>query len=197
MTNFLSKITATNELQNTNLPLFTIKPSGTTAAQQATGSFKVLTDGNGNEVQSVSFAGTGTAFLSLGSVPGSTPLSVAPSVNEQQRLSFTGPGVTLTAGRYTPRLAGRFLNRPASLNLAGDVAGPDHAGLHHLGVNAPQVEPPADRRVDELLRVDPAAHLFGVRWNLLLAGGGTLAGLAWYAASQREPSPPVAGAPRA
>jgi prolipoprotein diacylglyceryl transferase len=42
----------------------------------------------------------------------------------------------------------------------------------------------AFRIVDELLRVDPAAHVFGVRWNLLLAGAGTLAGLAWFAVSQ-------------
>jgi prolipoprotein diacylglyceryl transferase len=50
----------------------------------------------------------------------------------------------------------------------------------------------AFRVVDELLRVDPAAHLLGLRWNLLLAGAGTLAGLAWYAATQR-----VGRAPRA
>src|SRR3954452_3399424 len=42
----------------------------------------------------------------------------------------------------------------------------------------------AFRIVDELLRVDPAAHIFGVRWNLLLAIGGTLAGLTWFATSQ-------------
>ena len=43
----------------------------------------------------------------------------------------------------------------------------------------------AFRIVDELLRVDPAAHVFGVRWNLLLAIGGTLAGLTWFATTQR------------
>jgi prolipoprotein diacylglyceryltransferase len=43
----------------------------------------------------------------------------------------------------------------------------------------------AFRIVDELLRVDPAAHLFGLRWNLLLAIAGTAIGLAWFAATQR------------
>jgi prolipoprotein diacylglyceryl transferase len=38
----------------------------------------------------------------------------------------------------------------------------------------------AFRIVDELLRVDPAAHVLGVRWNLLLAAAGTLAGLVWF-----------------
>jgi prolipoprotein diacylglyceryl transferase len=44
----------------------------------------------------------------------------------------------------------------------------------------------AFRIVDELLRVDPAAHVFGVRWNLLLAIGGTVAGLTWFATTQRR-----------
>src|SRR3954453_22590305 len=44
----------------------------------------------------------------------------------------------------------------------------------------------AFRIVHELLRVDPAAHVFGVRWNLLLAVSGTLAGLTWFARSQRR-----------
>jgi prolipoprotein diacylglyceryl transferase len=44
------------------------------------------------------------------------------------------------------------------------------------------------RIVDELLRVDPAAHVFGVRWNLLLAIAGTLIGLAWFAAVARRPA---------
>jgi prolipoprotein diacylglyceryl transferase len=39
----------------------------------------------------------------------------------------------------------------------------------------------AFRIVEELLRVDPAAHVFGVRWNLLLSVAGTLIGLAWFA----------------
>jgi prolipoprotein diacylglyceryl transferase len=41
------------------------------------------------------------------------------------------------------------------------------------------------RIVDELLRVDPAAHVFGLRWNLLLAIAGTAIGVAWFAATQR------------
>src|SRR3954447_9406202 len=46
------------------------------------------------------------------------------------------------------------------------------------------------RILDELLRVDPAAHVLGVRWNLLLAISGTLAGLTWFATTQRrEPTP--------
>jgi prolipoprotein diacylglyceryl transferase len=43
----------------------------------------------------------------------------------------------------------------------------------------------AFRIVDELLRVDPAAHVLGLRWNLLLAIAGTVAGLAWFAHTQR------------
>jgi prolipoprotein diacylglyceryl transferase len=42
----------------------------------------------------------------------------------------------------------------------------------------------AFRIVDELLRVDPAAHVLGLRWNLLLACAGTLIGSAWFAATQ-------------
>jgi len=45
----------------------------------------------------------------------------------------------------------------------------------------------AFRIVDELLRVDPAAHVFGLRWNLLLAIAGTVIGLAWFAAISRRP----------
>ena len=44
----------------------------------------------------------------------------------------------------------------------------------------------AFRIVDELLRVDPAAHVFGVRWNLLLACAGTVIGLVWFARTQRR-----------
>jgi prolipoprotein diacylglyceryl transferase len=47
----------------------------------------------------------------------------------------------------------------------------------------------AFRIVDELLRVDPAAHVFGVRWNLLLACAGTAIGLAWFVHTQRRPAP--------
>jgi prolipoprotein diacylglyceryl transferase len=43
------------------------------------------------------------------------------------------------------------------------------------------------RIVDELLRVDPAAHVLGVRWNLLLAIAGTAIGLTWVAMTQRQP----------
>jgi prolipoprotein diacylglyceryl transferase len=45
----------------------------------------------------------------------------------------------------------------------------------------------AFRVVDELLRVDPAAHVLGLRWNLLLAIAGTVIGLAWFAATQLRP----------
>ena len=44
----------------------------------------------------------------------------------------------------------------------------------------------AFRIVDELLRVDPAAHVLGLRWNLLLAIAGTAIGIAWFAATQRR-----------
>jgi prolipoprotein diacylglyceryl transferase len=43
----------------------------------------------------------------------------------------------------------------------------------------------AFRIVDELLRVDPAAHVFGLRWNLVLACAGTVIGAVWFAATQR------------
>jgi prolipoprotein diacylglyceryl transferase len=48
------------------------------------------------------------------------------------------------------------------------------------------------RVFDELLRIDPAAHILGLRWNLLLATAGTVIGLAWYIATQRRPHPSVA-----
>jgi prolipoprotein diacylglyceryl transferase len=44
------------------------------------------------------------------------------------------------------------------------------------------------RIVDELLRVDPAAHVLGLRWNLLLAIAGTIIGLAWFAHIQTGPT---------
>ena len=47
----------------------------------------------------------------------------------------------------------------------------------------------AFRIVDELLRVDPAAHVLGVRWNLLLAVAGTVIGLAWFVATVRRTAP--------
>jgi hypothetical protein len=43
----------------------------------------------------------------------------------------------------------------------------------------------AFRIVEELLRVDPAHHLFGLRLNLYVAASLTIAGLAWFARSQR------------
>jgi prolipoprotein diacylglyceryl transferase len=43
----------------------------------------------------------------------------------------------------------------------------------------------AFRIVDELLRVDAAAHVLGVRWNLLLAIAGTAIGVAWFVATRR------------
>jgi prolipoprotein diacylglyceryl transferase len=52
----------------------------------------------------------------------------------------------------------------------------------------------AFRIVEELLRVDPAAHVLGLRWNLLLAVSGTVIGLAWFAQTQRDH---VTAAPRA
>ena len=44
----------------------------------------------------------------------------------------------------------------------------------------------AFRIVDELLRVDTAAHVFGLRWNLVLACAGTVIGLVWFGVSQRR-----------
>jgi prolipoprotein diacylglyceryl transferase len=47
----------------------------------------------------------------------------------------------------------------------------------------------AFRIVDELLRVDPAAHVLGLRWNLLLVVAGTVIGLAWFVVTMRRPAP--------
>jgi prolipoprotein diacylglyceryl transferase len=41
------------------------------------------------------------------------------------------------------------------------------------------------RIFDELLRVDTAAHVLGLRWNLLVAIAGTAIGVAWFVATQR------------
>ena len=54
----------------------------------------------------------------------------------------------------------------------------------------------AFRIVDELLRVDAAAHVFGLRWNLVLAIAGTAIGVAWFAANaaphgRRDAAPPL------
>jgi prolipoprotein diacylglyceryl transferase len=43
----------------------------------------------------------------------------------------------------------------------------------------------AFRIVDELLRVDPGAHVLGVRWNLLVAITGTVIGGIWFVRTQR------------
>jgi hypothetical protein len=43
------------------------------------------------------------------------------------------------------------------------------------------------RVFEELLRVDPAHHLFGLRLNLYVAAVLCLIGLAWFARSQRAP----------
>jgi prolipoprotein diacylglyceryl transferase len=43
----------------------------------------------------------------------------------------------------------------------------------------------AFRIFEETLRVDPAAHVLGLRWNLLLAVTLTCAGLIWFAVAQR------------
>ena len=51
----------------------------------------------------------------------------------------------------------------------------------------------AFRIFEELLRIDPAAHVLGIRWNLLLACAGTVIGLAWFAALNRSPRPPRRG----
>lgn len=56
---------------------------------------------------------------------------------------------------------------------------------------------------EELLRVDPAHHVLGMRLNFWVAGALTLAGLAWFVASQRRGAgyspamPPDGSAPAA
>jgi prolipoprotein diacylglyceryl transferase len=53
----------------------------------------------------------------------------------------------------------------------------------------------AFRIVDELLRVDRAAHVLGLRWNLLLSIAGTVIGLTWFAfTQQRSNDVPVSAA---
>ena len=42
----------------------------------------------------------------------------------------------------------------------------------------------------ELLRVDPAKHIAGVRFNAWVAGLGIVAGLTWFWLSQRSARPP-------
>ena len=51
----------------------------------------------------------------------------------------------------------------------------------------------AFRIFEELLRVDPAHHVLGLRLNFFLAVVLTIAGLAWFARSQR---PTRSAAPR-
>src|SRR4029079_13341711 len=85
---------------------------------------------------------------------------------------------------------------PPDVPLRGHVepAARRRAGLARTAPGDPAARPVrplcagscAFRIVDELLRVDPAAHVFGVRWNLLLAIGGTVAGLVWFARTQRR-----------
>lgn len=50
----------------------------------------------------------------------------------------------------------------------------------------------AFRTVEELLRVDPANHILGLRVNFFVACGLTLAGAAWFARTQRTNRPPQA-----
>jgi prolipoprotein diacylglyceryl transferase len=45
------------------------------------------------------------------------------------------------------------------------------------------------RIAEELVRVDPAHHLFGLRLNFYVATLLTLAGIAWFVRSQRSPRP--------
>jgi prolipoprotein diacylglyceryl transferase len=54
----------------------------------------------------------------------------------------------------------------------------------------------AFRIFEELLRVDPAHHLFGLRLNLFVAIAGTIAGLVWFWRSQRRPRRQVSTASR-
>jgi prolipoprotein diacylglyceryl transferase len=54
----------------------------------------------------------------------------------------------------------------------------------------------AFRIFEELLRVDPAHHFLGLRLNLFVAIGLTIAGLVWFWASQRRPRSEVDTASR-
>jgi prolipoprotein diacylglyceryl transferase len=49
----------------------------------------------------------------------------------------------------------------------------------------------AFRIFEETLRVDPAHHIFGLRLNFFVACGLTIAGLAWFVASQRRGRSPA------
>jgi prolipoprotein diacylglyceryl transferase len=62
---------------------------------------------------------------------------------------------------------------------------------HHRGVRAPGLFAlyvtgySAFRIAEELLRVDPAHHILGLRLNFFIACGLTVAGAAWFARTQR------------
>src|SRR4029078_3068449 len=87
---------------NTNLPGLSFAGTGTTAA---IGNVITLTEGNGDEVQSLELSGAnnGTFTLSLGGVLG-TPAGItyAPARNEAQTLTLNATGVAGTPGAAVP-----------------------------------------------------------------------------------------------
>jgi prolipoprotein diacylglyceryl transferase len=71
------------------------------------------------------------------------------------------------------------------LGRTGRVRPPGLFALYVAGYSAFRI-------FEELLRVDPAHHIFGLRLNFFIAVVLTLAGLAWFAAVQVRPRRPAA-----
>ena len=71
------------------------------------------------------------------------------------------------------------------LGRTGRVRPPGLFALYVAGYSAFRI-------FEELLRVDPAHHIFGLRLNFFIAVALTLAGLAWFAAVQIRPRRPAA-----
>ena len=91
------KITATG-LSNTNLPTLTFAGTG---ANSALGDVTTLTEGSGNEVQSLSLSGANNAAftLALGGVVGAPAgINYAPARNEIQTLTLNATGIAGTPG---------------------------------------------------------------------------------------------------
>ncbi len=76
------------------------------------------------------------------------------------------------------------------LARGGKVRAPGLFALYVTGYSAFRI-------FEELLRVDPANHILGMRLNFWVACLLTLAGLIWFVRTQRSTAQPVGGAARA
>ena len=79
--------------------------------------------------------------------------------------------------------------RAARLGRRRDIRPPGLFALYVAGYSAFRI-------FEELLRVDPAHHLLGLRLNLFVAIALTIAGLVWFWRSQRRPRRQVSTASR-